>query len=63
MNKKADRVYADLSAQTQATDQVTVPLYICAFQVIQETATTTHHFEQPLARMVVVNMSLEVFSK
>jgi hypothetical protein len=54
---------SDLLAQTQAVYQLTVLIGVCSLEVIQELAPAAHHAQQAAPRMVVFDVSLEVFSE
>jgi hypothetical protein len=52
--------FGSLFAQFKLADQTAVLIYIGALQVIQQFAPLTHHFQKTPARMMVLDMGLEV---
>ncbi len=49
-----------LFAQFKFANQIPVLINIRALQVIQQLAPLTHHFQEPSARMMVLDVGLEV---
>jgi hypothetical protein len=51
---------SELLPQFKLPDQLAILVNICAFQVIKQFSPLTYHLEQPSARVMVLNMRLEM---
>jgi hypothetical protein len=58
-----DHDYARLIAETKLLDELSVSIDFDALHVVQEPAALSHELEQPLASVVILLVSAEVFGQ